>query len=379
MNLFVVDPEWGWWIILYFFLGGIAAGAYFVSTLIDLFGREEDREISRWGYKIAFPLVVLCGFFLIIDLHRPERFWHMLVKSELVKEAFRDGWPLSGHGWSLMVRAPLFKYWSPMSVGSAALALFGLCSFVSFIAVTWPKRRLGRWLATGVAARVFSVVGCLVGFFIAAYTGALLTATNQPIWSDSVWIAPLFLTSAASTGLAAIALLDRWLGHPSEASEKRLNRADIWALGLELVVFAIFLASLGEFAGAFWRTGGGKIFIVWTLVVGLLAPLAIHLRIVPTARRAVEVAAVLALVGGFCLRYGLLTAAPKILNEGPAVTTGVPPDAGRDGGTAAARILNHDPAVTPGFSPESGRERGGGHGADPGNTTNSFDPRSKVP
>src|SRR5262249_8307341 len=28
MNLFVEDPEWGWWIILYFYLGGIAAGAY---------------------------------------------------------------------------------------------------------------------------------------------------------------------------------------------------------------------------------------------------------------------------------------------------------------------------------------------------------------
>ena len=34
MNLFVADPHWGWWIILYFYLGGIAAGAYFTATLI---------------------------------------------------------------------------------------------------------------------------------------------------------------------------------------------------------------------------------------------------------------------------------------------------------------------------------------------------------
>src|SRR5262245_65474303 len=133
-----------------------------------------------------------------------------------------------------------------LSVGSAALALFGLCSFVSFIAVTWPKRRLGRWLARGVAARVFSVVGCLVGFFIAAYTGALLTATNQPIWSDSVWIAPLFLTSAASTGIAMMILLLRLRRTAGEDAMERLERADLWALGLELVVFAIFLASLGS-------------------------------------------------------------------------------------------------------------------------------------
>ncbi len=27
MNEFVADPHWGWWIVWYFYLGGIAAGA----------------------------------------------------------------------------------------------------------------------------------------------------------------------------------------------------------------------------------------------------------------------------------------------------------------------------------------------------------------
>src|SRR5690348_11962785 len=31
MNLFVADPHWGHWILLYFYLGGIAAGAYFAA------------------------------------------------------------------------------------------------------------------------------------------------------------------------------------------------------------------------------------------------------------------------------------------------------------------------------------------------------------
>ena len=352
MNLFVADPEWGWWIILYFFLGGIAAGAYFVATLIDLFGRDEDHELASWGYRIAFPLVCLCGIFLIVDLHRPERFWHMLVKSELVEQAFREGWPFSGHAWSLMNRAPLFKYWSPMSVGSAALSAFGLCSFVSFVATVWPKRWLGRSLRHGVPARIFATIGCLVGFFIAAYTGALLTATNQPIWSDTVWIAPLFLASAASTGLATMILLLEWRGSASHASMERLERADVWALGLELIVFAIFLASLGEFVIAFWHTSGGKIMIVGTLVIGLIAPLAIHLRLGMAGRRAAVAAATLALVGGFLLRYGLITAPPELLRDQAAMTAG--------------------------FGPEAGRPRGGGRGADPGNTTDTIHIRSKV-
>jgi len=43
----VAAPDWGVWIILYFYLGGIAAGAYFIGTLIDRFGIERDRPIAK--------------------------------------------------------------------------------------------------------------------------------------------------------------------------------------------------------------------------------------------------------------------------------------------------------------------------------------------
>src|SRR5437773_3644130 len=139
---FVAEPEWGWWIVLYFYLGGIAAGVYFLATMIDLFGGEEDRELARTGYCIAFPLVVLCGIFLILDLDRPERFWHMLFQSERVHEALDEGWPLGG--WETMFEAPMLKYWSPMSIGSWALTLFGLCSFLSLVGSLWETGLLAR-------------------------------------------------------------------------------------------------------------------------------------------------------------------------------------------------------------------------------------------
>jgi formate-dependent nitrite reductase membrane component NrfD len=352
MNLFVADPDWGWWIVLYFFLGGIAAGAYFMATLIQLLGTAADRELSRVGYWIAFPLTVVCGVLLIVDLYRPERFWHMLLKSEVVAEAFRAGWPFSASGWSLMWDAPLLKYWSPMSVGSWALSLFGLCSFLSFLGSLWPHGRFARVLQRGVTGRVFAVVGCLAGFFIAAYTGALLSATNQPIWSDTVWIAPLFLTSAASTGIATMILLVRWRGAAAADAVDRLERADLWALGLELAVFAVFLASLGGYLAALLNTWGGLVLIAGTLLVGLLAPLAIHLRLGMRGRRAAVAAASCALVGGALLRYGILTAPPQLLKAGPTVVSG--------------------------FGPEDGRPRGGGPGADPGKQAKSTGPRSKV-
>src|SRR5215470_4760332 len=136
MNPFVGDPNWGWWIIAYFYLGGLAAGSYFLATTIELWGRDEDRLLARIGHFLAFPLVAICGVLLIIDLERTDRFWHMLFQSERVDQALADGWPLGG--WGTMLTAPMLKWWSPMSLGAWAIFLFGGFSFFSFIASLRP-------------------------------------------------------------------------------------------------------------------------------------------------------------------------------------------------------------------------------------------------
>lgn len=351
MNFWVADPEWGWWIILYFFLGGLAAGSYFMATLIDLMGTDEDFELPRIGYWIAFPLVAVCGLLLIIDLHVPSRFWHMLFKSEVVKEAFAEGWPGSGKGWSTMLHAPLMKTWSPMSIGSWALSVFGLCSSLSFLGSLKSEGKLTHFTRRGWFARGLQVIGCLSGLFVAAYTGSLLTATNQPIWSDSVLIASLFLTSAASTSIALMMLIAHWRKMGTPASFERLERADLWVMGLELVVFAAFLASLGPLLIPLFHTVNGKI-IFFTMIVGVLLPLAVHLRIGGAWGWSMPVAAWCALVGGFLLRYSVVKTAPEILERGPAVMAS--------------------------FSPEDGRPRGGGRGADPNNRGGEVIPRSKL-
>jgi formate-dependent nitrite reductase membrane component NrfD len=339
MNLFVADPHWGWWIILYFYFGGIAAGAYFIATLIELMGSDEDRELPPIGYRIAFPLVCLCGLFLILDLDRPERFWHMLFKSEVVKAAFAEGWPLGG--WGTMSHAFLFKYWSPMSVGAWALALFGLCSLLSLLGTLWPGGRLERLFRYGPLGRVLQVVGSLVGFFIAAYTGALLTATNQPLWSDSVWVAPLFLTSAASTGIALMILFAE-RRRVAPAALQRLERADLWALGLELAIFAFFLASLGDSLLAVLESWHGRLFVVGVVVIGLLVPLALHLRLgVSLPARGAITAAAFALFGGFLLRYALLSTPPELLAQGPERVAHFGPEDGRSRGEATGADANN--------------------------------------
>jgi protein NrfD len=302
MNPFVADPEWGWWIIFYFFLGGISAGAYFLATLIELMGQEADRPLARLGYRIAFPLISVCGILLIVDLARPERFWHMIFQSEKVHSALEEGWPLGG--WDSMVQAPMLKWFSPMSIGAAALGLFGAWSFLSLVASFWESGRLARLLDRNFAGHLFRLVGSGLGFFVASYTGVLLNATNQPLWSVSEWIAPLFLASAASTAIAVLLLLGRRI---SPETREHLERADLWALGLELFLFLIFLASLGSLLPFVLRAWQGWILVFGTLILGLLVPLALHLGQRTTA------AAISALLGGFVLRFGIVTIAPALL------------------------------------------------------------------
>jgi len=184
---FTSPPHWQWLIILYFFVGGLAGGSFFIAALIDLFGRPEDRPLSRLGYYIAFPAVLVSGVLLILDLGRPLRFWHMMVESNT---------------WQLM-----FKPYSPMSVGSWSLVFFGLFSFAAFLAALADARRV-RWpwalrlRPPRIAGTLVAVLGGALGFFVASYTGVLLAVTNRPIWADT----PLLGLGNLANVLAATAV-----------------------------------------------------------------------------------------------------------------------------------------------------------------------------
>jgi formate-dependent nitrite reductase membrane component NrfD len=292
LNPYVADPGWHDYIVWYFFLGGIAAGAYVMAALADLFGTAADRRAVRPAYYLAFPLVNVCGLLLVVDLNRPERFWHMLVQS-------RTGWPS-------------FKWWSPISVGSWGLSLFGAFSLASFLGVLAEDGRLGLRRFSGLAARLrtgrtgrlFALGGALSAFFLGSYTGVLLGASNQPVWADTTWIGALFLASAASTGVAAMILADRLVfrdvGH---AAIENLERLDAFAIALELALLAILAGSLGGLAPAAFGRWPGWLVPAVVVPFGLLLPLLV--RRLP-ARGANALAALLVLAGGFLLRFAFV-------------------------------------------------------------------------
>jgi formate-dependent nitrite reductase membrane component NrfD len=287
---FTAAPEWRWLIVLYFFVGGIAGGTYFLAALMDFFGDDSDRPLASLAYFVAFPAVVLSGVLLIFDLHRPLRFWHMLLQSN-------TGWPM-------------FKPWSPMSLGSWALLLFGGFAFLSFLGALAEGGRL-RW-PRGSALRppalpgtIITVLGGLLGFFVAGYTGVLLSVTNRPIWADTSLLGLMFIVSAASISAALLVLLAYVEGRPS-TGVYALKRFDVWSLVLELIVLIALVASLGSVARAWLSVWG--VFLAAVVIIGILAPLALHWRRFALGRLTAPAAAVLVLLGGFLLRVVLVFA-----------------------------------------------------------------------
>jgi len=290
-TFFTASPQWRWLIVAYFFLGGLAAGSYVLATLMDLFGKSRDRRLVHLGYLIAFPLVGLCGLVLTVDLGRPERFWHMLIQSETLR--------------------PMIKTYSPMSLGAWALLCFGGCALLSFVAVLaergwlgWPLLR--RLSPPAFVGRLVTVVGALLGFYVAGYTGVLLSVTNRPIWADTTLLGLTFLISAASTSAALLILLGFW-GGASGDSIDALERFDAFILVLEAIAIAGLLVSLGRIATV-WLNGWGLLLAVMVLG-GIALPLYMRLR-APGPRRAIG--PVLVLLGGLILRAVIIFSSDRL-------------------------------------------------------------------
>jgi len=299
-------PGWPWLIDLYFFLGGIAGAAYVLAAIADNFGSSEDRGMARTGYTLALALTPIIALILIIDLGMPGRFLHMLMVAK----------PSSAIGEGAITLGPFhFKPYSPMSVGAWGLGLFGAFAAVStYLSFNERPENLGL-------RRTLGLVGGVFAFFLAAYTGQLLSATAQPPWMDSRLGGALFLVVGATGAAAMLALiLQLREGGPARTLAK-LRKTYTWCLILQAVILAAYLWNVsggtpktvralqlltsGSYALPFW---GGAV------ILGLAIPLILEFRdgfpggYRRPAGATLTAAAILILVGGFLTKFLIFAA-----------------------------------------------------------------------
>jgi len=287
-------PHWAWYYIaLYFFVAGTAAGVYFIGSMEELFGGEKQREISRAAYYITFPLLLLVPIPLIADLGRPERFWHLFFY-------IKDG-------------LPYINLKSPMSVGSWALLIFSGFALLSFLDNLVAEKRIAfapfAHLYNRIPRKIYALCGSLAGFFIAGYTGVLLNVTAIPFWAATApLLGPLFIVSGASTGVAALTLFMIWKKTYSQYIYKKMERFDRVVLMSELLLLVMVLFLAGKHAAAlisplflllFW---GGVVFL------GIAVPLWFSSSVprAPLRSGNLVLMSIFVLTGGVLLRICLL-------------------------------------------------------------------------
>jgi len=300
MSLESQSPHWEWYYIaMYFYIGGVSAGAYFIGSLLELFGGKQHREISRAAYYVAFPLISITPVLLIADLGRPERFWHLFFYT-------KDG-------------TPYMNLTSPLSVGTWALLIYSGMSFLSFLNVMVADGRLNSSLLIKLHAvfdrvphKVYAIIGSFFGFFVAGYTGVLVNTTARPLWAATdPLFGPLFIVSAASTGAAAIALAMAKSTSPEGPAFGQLNTFDRTAMIIELLLIAGMIAIAGQFTAPLMTGIYAIMFWGGAVMLGILAPLGLSWfgrKPGGIAAGTATLSALLILFGGAMLRISLVQA-----------------------------------------------------------------------
>ena len=271
---------------MYFWLGGLAGGAYLTASAAGLFGDADDRRSTGAGFYVAAAAALPCAPLLIADLGRPDRFHHMLR---------------------------IFKPLSPMNLGAWTLAGFTPIAVGRAAAQAGKDGRLPVLLSSliGLIPRgLLDFAGSVFGVILAGYTGVLLAATNVPLWAKSKLLPAVFTASGVSSGAAAVS----WAAgsRATRGTVKKLEAIETAGTLAELGLIAGFVAQSGRaakplregpFAAAFWLGAVGLGNLVPLLLRG--AGRLTHER---TERRLGNLAALCTIAGSLALRWTIFEA-----------------------------------------------------------------------
>lgn len=281
--LYNVFPQetFGTLIAIYFYLTGLSAGSFVLSTLAFVFGMEKFKPIGKIGVILATLFLVMAPLALLVHVGQPFKAWHLFVHLNIT---------------------------SPITWGSFLLTLYPInCIIYGFFMFRGNKSM----------TRLFGTIGIPLAIFVHGYTGFILALGKaRALWNTAL-MPFLFLISAMVSGIALMILIsmvkDRFF-----SKEKTINRELVFGLGKLLVAMIlidlflvlsdvlVLLVSHAEAQEVAHLILTGKFsfyFLVVENIMGKIIPAIILL--VPRFRSlaTITVASVLVVVGIFFMRY----------------------------------------------------------------------------
>ena len=185
-------------IALYFYLTGLSAGSFIISTLAYGFGMIKFKPLGKIGVVLATGLLVVAPMILLFDLEQPLRFWHLILYLRIT---------------------------SPITWGTFLLSLYPVnCLVYGYFMFKGDMKR----------TKIFGLIGIPLALLVHGYTGFILALGKARVLWNTAIMPPIFLVSAMVSGLAMMILVVVIKDYIIQR-KKDPNRELIYALGKFLV------------------------------------------------------------------------------------------------------------------------------------------------
>jgi len=278
---------WGLYISNFTFLVGMAASAVMLVIPVYIYENHDLHDVVIFGELFAIATIVMCLLFVIFDLGRPDRFWHLLPPVGILN------WPASMLSWDVIV----LTVYLLLNVTIAFYLLYMRYSNRE------PNKAFYRPLV------FLSIVWAISIHTVTAFL--LVGLSARPFWNSAV-LAARFIASAFTGGLAFMAIVFQMIRARTgftigDATLKIMRRIiqvtlliNMFLLAAEL--FKEFYSEQGQFTSAhflFFGLKGHSGLVPWIWTAVGLNTAATVLLVTPVSRnlRVFNVASVFLLIG----------------------------------------------------------------------------------
>lgn len=217
--------SWGFYISNFTFLVGVAAAAVLLVIPAYLYHFKAIKKIVAFGELLAVTAVIMAILFVVVDVGRPDRLWHLLPVLG------RMNFPSSVLAWDILV---LNGY---LLINLAVSSYIGGCTYFG----REPDRRI-------VIPLILLSIPWAIGIHtVTAFLYNGLPA--RPFWNASI-LAPRFLASAFCAGPALMIVIFQVLRRVMDfqVRDKAIFKlAEIIAYAMAINLFLMFAEIFKEY------------------------------------------------------------------------------------------------------------------------------------
>lgn len=262
-----VHPPWSIMIVLYPYITGLVAGAFVVSALYHVFGREALKPVARLALVTSFCFCTCATLPLLLHLHHPERCFQVIITPSITSAIAGFGFIYGTYMLVLVVEVWLVYRGELVRRANTSTGIVSL--FFRVLALGAREISDGARAVDDWSVRTLAMLGIPIACVLHGYVGFLFGAVKSNPWWSTALMPVIFLVSAIVSGVAALILLYQFIcwRHGVAPDENCIR-----ALARYLWVFLIAAVSLETLeVGQMAYEAGGEWHILRTLITERLA------------------------------------------------------------------------------------------------------------